>query len=267
MRANSAASRSLSESRSPASQSKPPMMASKRPIGTARSHGSLRGAASTAAMASAMSPPCASIEYPASGPPRFQIGSPVAEFRAGSATQSTIAAAKSASAMGLHVAERPPPRSKYTNGAPVWTFSTCPDTDLKNAVGRTTEYVTSDCAASAASVASLAFWNSSSGFCTQNADRRTKCRPCPLARSASRQLTEAWLSTAHESALVPDLDARQQMTTCASLSAAAIVSESTASASTMSASPSHSPDVSRAFAASRTTAVVGYPRRVHSRAT
>eukprot|EP00962_Isochrysis_galbana_P060798 scaffold35693_cov129-Isochrysis_galbana.AAC.1 len=47
-----------------------------------------------------------------------------------SAIVSTSAAARSGSEMGLHVAHLPPPRSKYTNGAPPLTTSSWPDTDL-----------------------------------------------------------------------------------------------------------------------------------------
>ena len=44
---------------------------------------------------------------------------------------------------------------------------------------------------SAASNLSLAFWNSSSGFCTQMADSSTKCL-APPARAASSAFSVAW---------------------------------------------------------------------------
>ena len=140
------------------------MITSKSPIGTASSFGSF-------STIFASSSPWSRIERPASGPPTFQIGSPPADDLARSATQSTIAIARSGSEIGLHVAELAtlaparfalsPPRSKYlsailrrresggrergerfpthTNGAPPATTSSWPLTLLKNAVGRTTE--------------------------------------------------------------------------------------------------------------------------------
>ena len=61
---------------------------------------------------------------------------------------------------------------------------------MKNAVGLTIEYETGFSLAAAAltssaSSSSLAFWNSSSGFCTQMAERSTKCF-APAALAASR---------------------------------------------------------------------------------
>jgi hypothetical protein len=65
-----------------------------------------------------------------------------------------------------------------------------PASDLKNAVGLTIEYDTGLSLAAAAltssaSSSSFAFWNSSSGFCTQIAERSTKCF-APAALAASR---------------------------------------------------------------------------------
>ena len=59
------------------------------------------------------------------------------------------------------------------------------------AVGRTMLYVMSPAEVSASSNLSFAFWNVSSGFCTQIALSSTKCL-APCARPASKQLSVAW---------------------------------------------------------------------------
>jgi hypothetical protein len=106
----------------------------------------------------------------------------------GSTTQSAMKAARSSSEIGLQAAKWPSPNMTY--GPPFFTLSTCPARDLKNAVGRTIEYVMSEAAFRSASKASLAFWNSRSGFWTQIAERRMKWL-APAARAAVRQFLVA----------------------------------------------------------------------------
>ena len=80
-------------------------------MGTGSSQGSFLSPPSTAAIASAIF----TLPFHGDtdvGPADVPDGLAPAELRAGSATQSTIAIAKSASEMGLHVALLPPPRSK-----------------------------------------------------------------------------------------------------------------------------------------------------------
>mmetsp|Transcript_20813 Transcript_20813/g.67438 ORF Transcript_20813/g.67438 Transcript_20813/m.67438 type:complete len:214 (-) Transcript_20813:477-1118(-) len=164
----------------------PSTMTSKMPMGTPSS------LASSLPSTSATSSPCCLIERPSSGPPRFHSAFSLAL----SAIVSTSAAARSGSEMGLHVAHLPPPRSKYTNGAPPLTTSSWPDTDLKKAVGRIIEYVMSVCSRSLASNSILAYWNCSaylslrSADLTQKAESKTKWR-APAARAALRQLSVA----------------------------------------------------------------------------
>mmetsp|Transcript_23275 Transcript_23275/g.68718 ORF Transcript_23275/g.68718 Transcript_23275/m.68718 type:complete len:215 (-) Transcript_23275:441-1085(-) len=181
------ASKRLALSARSAPPCSPPMMTSKRPIGTARSF------ASSLPSTSATISPCCFIDKPSSGPPKFHSAFSLLL----SATVSTSAAARSASEIGLQVAQRPSPRSKYTKGAPLLTTSSWPETDLKKAVGRTMEYVISVCSRSLASNSIFAYWNCSaygsflSADLTQNADSSTKWR-APAARAASRQLSVAW---------------------------------------------------------------------------
>ena len=78
------------------------MIVSKMPMGTPRS------LASSLPSTSATSSPCCCIDMPASGPPRFHTSF----FFDGSSIVSSSAAARSRSAMGLHVADLPLPRSK-----------------------------------------------------------------------------------------------------------------------------------------------------------
>ena len=74
---------------------------------------------------------------------------------------SMMAFARSGSEMGLQVADLPFPRSKKTKGAPPSTTSSWPLTDLKKAVGRMIEYVTSAWLRNASSMSFLAYWNCS----------------------------------------------------------------------------------------------------------
>ena len=79
-------------------------------MGTGSNQGSFLSPPSTAAIASAINSPWLFMDTPASGPPTFQMGSPPAELRAGSATQSTIAIAKSSFRNGI--ARRASPSTK-----------------------------------------------------------------------------------------------------------------------------------------------------------
>ena len=86
--------------------------------------------------------------------------------------------------MGLHAVSVPSPNTK--NGFPFFARVTCPDNDLKNAVGRTIDHVSPD-NINSRSKASFACWNASNGFCTQMAESNTIC-VTPAFLAAARTL-------------------------------------------------------------------------------
>lgn len=83
------------------------------------------------------------------------------------------------------------PSPNMTNGHPCCKSSSCPETDLKNAVGRTMLWIIPFELVMASSSLSFACWNSNSGFWTQNALKRINW-PTPAPLAAFRQFKEAW---------------------------------------------------------------------------